>query len=586
LPKITNVITNSNVCKDIDLNLCTSIRKQSYHMPPRSKKNVVISASAQETDVIVETTPMPIPTPAPTPIPTPIPISAPNPPVKPYFSIIKQFIEDVIADIGKNQIHHGLFIRAEVSVPIEKEVEDFIRSQNYDCRIYDSLNARSKLILEELTSSNISTTRNSVFSMLCREKRPVVILLKDIDGMSALEKGAMNILGKILRSKRTLKQSKEPVSQFPVICVGTFNDDKKTRTLEAGCMTIVIDADDYKIKKLMKPAKGGSGSGSGGGGGGGGAKSTTTGTGSGSVKTLLTETEKDDDHEGGEAPTQSGMLTADVVTDSNPAKDCVGRLVGGNRIFKTNEHLFCIPNSIRTSVGLIIHENMPTFLEVLNKMDEGRASTSTPPFTHPPTPPPTHSKYISTYMECLDSMCISDKIDRTGFQKQMPIFNELSSLLKSMRIQKILKERLGYSMPEVKSWNTSEVTVNISLPTAKKRGRPKKNTVVVASTSPIASTLIPSAPLPPREEIKIHPHELEFTKSLTKYSTQYNNELFIERLNSTLMLDSRDSLDFMDVVLTDIFTTHPPSAVIPEITQLESMGISKLDIQRIKKMLV
>lgn len=550
-------------------------------MPPRAKKNVVISASEKETNVIVA----PISTP--TTISTTTPTSIPTSPAKPYFSIIKQFIEDVIADIGKNQIHHGLFIRAEVSVPIEKEVEEFIRSQNYDCRIYDSLNARSKLILEELTSSNISTTRNSVFSMLCREKRPVVILLKDIDGMAALEKGAMNTLGKILRSKRTLKQSKEPVSQFPVICVGTFNDDKKTRTLEAGCMTIVIDADDYKIKKSMKPTKGGNGSGVGG------AKSSVAGSGfgSGSVKSLLTETETDKDADPDADPDHTGMLTADVVTDSNPAKDCVGRLVGGNRIFKTNEHLFCVPNSIRTSVGLIIHENMPTFLDVLNKTNDGC------PSTHPSTTTPQTNRYTTAYMECLDSMCISDKIDRTGFQKQMPIFNELSSLLKSMRIQKILKERLGNSMPEVKPWDTSSADVvslptECSLPVPKKRGRPKKNTVVAASTLPTAAasahvlSLAPSPAPPSREEIKIHPHELEFTKSLTKYSTQYNNELFIERLNSTLMLDSRDSLDFMDVVLTDIFTTHPPSAVIPEIAQLESMGISKLDIQRIKKMLV
>ena len=176
-------------------------------------------------------------------------------PHKPYFDTIKEFIDSVVADIGKNHIHHGLFIRAEVSVPIEKEVEEFIRSQNYDCRVYDSLNTRSKTTLEELTSSTSASARSSVFSMLCKERRPIVILLKDIDGLAVLEKGAMNTLGKILRSKRILKQSKEPVSQFPVICVGTFNDDKKTRTLEAGCMTIIVENDDYKIKKTLRLKK-------------------------------------------------------------------------------------------------------------------------------------------------------------------------------------------------------------------------------------------------------------------------------------------------------------------------------------------
>jgi hypothetical protein len=482
-------------------------------------------------------------------------------PHKPYFDTIKEFIDSVVADIGKNHIHHGLFIRAEVSVPIEKEVEEFIRSQNYDCRVYDSLNTRSKTTLEELTSSTSASARSSVFSMLCKERRPIVILLKDIDGLAVLEKGAMNTLGKILRSKRTLKQSKEPVSQFPVICVGTFNDDKKTRTLEAGCMTIIVENDDYKIKKTLRLKK----------------KSDTA--------------EEREDDTGIDDTTSSGLLAsvADVVTDSNPAKDCVARLFEGDRIYQTGQHIHCIPSSIRTSVGLIIHENLPGIIKQI-KCEETETETKEDIAT-------LNKQYIHTYKQCLDTICVSDKIDRTGFQKQMTVFNELSSLLKSMRIQQIIKNKLGYTMslPENMT-HIDSIPQKVAKAEPKKRGRPKKSvsdtqpsTLTAAASAPVSAStyhLITPVSILPVKSIKINPHELEFTKSLTKYSTQYNNELFIERLNSTLMMDSKDSLDFMDVILEGLPSTLPNTMVINEVNELDALGINKLDILRIKKMLI
>jgi hypothetical protein len=310
-------------------------------------------------------------------------------------------------------------------------------------------------------------------------------------------------------------------------------------------MTIIVENDDYKIKKTLRLKK----------------KSDTA--------------EEREDDTGIDDTTSSGLLAsvADVVTDSNPAKDCVARLFEGDRIYQTGQHIHCIPSSIRTSVGLIIHENLPGIIKQI-KCEESKEDIDA-----------LNKRYIHTYNQCLDTICVSDKIDRTGFQKQMTVFNELSSLLKSMRIQQIIKDILGYTLP------ISETIVNPKVEEApisavKRRGRPKKNSTPLDTTM---SCIVDTAGTSgisniQRKSIKINPHELEFTKSLTKYSTQYNNELFIERLNSTLTMDSKDSLDFMEVILE--YTPVSSNIIIPEMVEFENMGLTKLDIQRIKKMLL
>ena len=49
-------------------------------------------------------------------------------------------------------------------------------------------------------------------------------------------------------------------------------------------------------------------------------------------------------------------------------------------------------------------------------------------------------------------------------------------------------------------------------------------------------------------------------------------------------MDSKDSLDFMEVILE--YTPVSSNIIIPEMMEFENMGLTKLDIQRIKKMLL
>ena len=77
---------------------------------------------------------------------------------------------------------------------------------------------------------------------------------------------------------------------------------------------------------------------------------------------------------------------------------------------------------------------------------------------------------------------------------------------------------------------------------------------------------------------KFNPSEVRFTKVLTKYSTEYNNYLFIQNLCFTLSMDQKDLFAF--------FLNLRDEKSEEEIYELfENYEINKLDINRIYRYL-
>ena len=133
---------------------------------------------------------------------------------------------------------------------------------------------------------------------------------------------------------------------------------------------------------------------------------------------------------------------------------------------------------------------------------------------------------IPFYLKILDNMCFADYIDRITFQKQIWQFNEMSSLIKTFKNNCIYHE----------TFNT--------------------------------------------KKIKFNPPEVRFTKVLTKYSTEYNNSIFIQNLCQQLGMDKKDLFGFF----LDIKNKYDPDT--PEMNMLfENYEISKLDINRIYRYL-
>ena len=127
---------------------------------------------------------------------------------------------------------------------------------------------------------------------------------------------------------------------------------------------------------------------------------------------------------------------------------------------------------------------------------------------------------IPFYIQQLNNICVSDYIDRITFQNQIWQFNEMSSLIKTFK--------------------------NASM----YHNYKKNNTF--------------------KSDVK----EIRFTKVLTKYSTEYNNILFIQRLCQTLGMDKYDLIVFF-VYIKDKLDDKMMADFH------EDYDITKLDINRI-----
>jgi len=79
---------------------------------------------------------------------------------------------------------------------------------------------------------------------------------------------------------------------------------------------------------------------------------------------------------------------------------------------------------------------------------------------------------------------------------------------------------------------------------------------------------------------KRKPGEIRFTKVLTKYSTEYNNSLFIQNLCQQLGMDKKDLHGFF----MELKTKYNDNEIV-SIFENENYEISKLDINRIYRYL-
>jgi hypothetical protein len=127
------------------------------------------------------------------------------------------------------------------------------------------------------------------------------------------------------------------------------------------------------------------------------------------------------------------------------------------------------------------------------------------------------------YKEALDNICFADYIDRITFQRQIWQFNEMSSLIKTFYNNKLYHDRFD--------------------------------------------------PCP-----KFNPSEVRFTKVLTKYSTEYNNAIFIQMMCQKFGMDKKDLFAFF----LHLFANKDDAQLEAIIEEYE---ITKLDIQRMQRYL-
>jgi len=405
-------------------------------------------------------------------------------------------IKEILKDFEKNKHNlttkKGIYIYGDPGTGKSTFVQKILKELDYDIIKYDAGDIRNKSIIDTITKHNMSD--KNIMSMFYKKIKRIAIIMDEIDGMNNGDKGGINSLIKIIRPKKTKKQRLEEITLNPIICIGNYHIDKKIKELMKVChvvelktptklqTTSILDNLVPNIEDSIKP--------------------NIINFIQGDLRKLTTVYELYKNKE--------NILNNNIIKNiflmksyNDDTRKITKKLI--NNRFSIEEHLTIMNETDRTIVGLLWHENI---IDVLSKM--GKEDS------------------IPFYLKILDNICFADYIDRITFQKQIWQFNEMSSLIKTFKNNRIYHDTFFSNEQK------------------------KKQT--------------------------FNPSEVRFTKVLTKYSTEYNNSIFIQNLCQELSMDKNDMFAFF----LDLKNKYNDNEIC---VLFENYYISKLDVSRIYRYL-
>ena len=375
-------------------------------------------------------------------------------------------------------ISRGIYISGDTGVGKTHLVKQLLKSLNYDIVYYDASDIRNKTIVDNLANNNMSD--RNVLSMFNKTHQRIAIVMDEVDGMNNGDKGGINNLIKLIRPKKTKKQKKEEYTLNPIICISNNHVDKKIIELKKVCVCINIPKPtSNEIIDIIN-----------------------------TIPNINLNIDTIANYVNGDLRKLDKIINLiknntidekilkslfEYKTSNDNTKQIAAKLL--TNYYPLTSHNDIISETDRTSVGLLFHENV---IDVLSNKD------------------------ISLYVKLLENICYADYIDRITFQKQIWIFNEMTSIVKTFYNNKLLHN--------TKSCN------------------------------------------------KLDPLQVRFTKVLTKYASEYNNNKFVQYLCQMLNIDKKDLyLHFLKLrestEMEDIYNLY------------EQYDVTDLEIKRLYKLI-
>lgn len=422
-------------------------------------------------------------------------------------------IKEIVTNYEENckdiQYKKGIYIYGSPGCGKTQFVINTLKEANFDVVKYDAGDVRNKSLIDTITSNNVS--KYNVLHMMTGKPKKIAIVMDEIDGMNSGDKGGITSLIKLIRQKKTKKQKLESVTLNPIICIGNYFMDKKIRELMKVChvfeLKMPTKSQTSEIIHTMMPD----------------IPSLLVGE---EEKNILQFKEEMLNYAQGDMrkisflhklyTKQRAVLTKDLLRSifhirsyHDDSKHIVSSLFNTNVPLK-NHDMF-INETERTIVALLWHENIVDMLEKVAK-----------------------EKAIPFYLKILDNICFADYIDRITFQNQIWIFNEISSLMKTLYNNKLFHDEIGMA------------------------GK------------------------------KMEDEDVRFTKVLTKYSTEYNNIIFVYMLCQELDMDRKDMISFFQE-LRMMYGGVDFNSNSEKLNEVENIftdtEIKKLDIKRMYRYL-
>ena len=394
-----------------------------------------------------------------------------------------QYIED---NKYKIDVQKGIYVYGPPGSGKTRLIKHILKLLNYDMVYYSASDIRNKTVIDSITKYNMANV--NVLSMFEKKKKKIAIVMDEIDGMNSGDKGGITGLIKLIRPKKTKKQKQEAYTFNPVICIGHHHFDKKIKDLMKVCHVFEVTAPSVpQINLLIDRFMPGLDH-----------RSRYINYFQGDLfkfRSLFDLYAK----KGGRVEYNSVKALLNQKSYNEDIKNTTKYIINNDTCISDHNHL--VNETDRTIVALLWHENI---IDMFGKFP--------------------HKEVVDFYISVLENMCFADFIDRITFQKQIWQFNEMSSLIKTMRNNSLYRE-----------FNAKKI--------------------------PYTATT-----------------DVRFTKVLTKYSTEFNNYQFLYSLTQKLMMDKKDVLGF--------FTRLRASGSDADMLGLvEELDIVPLDVNRMYRIL-
>ena len=397
------------------------------------------------------------------------------------------YIKNILINFELNKenvaFKKGIYVYGNPGTGKTTFVTNILKDMGYDIIKYDAGDIRNTTVIEDITKHNMSD--KNIMSLFNKKIRKIAIIMDEIDGMNNGDKGGINTLIKLIRPKKTKKQKLEEVTMSPIICIGNYKVDKKIKELMKVCNTVELNTPNEQnvhniinvlISTIDEVNK---------------QKIITYVNGDLRKIKCICNLHK---HKPELFTTEMIGNILQVKSYSDDTKKITNKLI--HNYYTIEQHNTVMNETDRTSVGLLWHENI---IDVIDKLDKKES--------------------LPFYIDQLENICFADYIDRITFQKQIWQFNEMSSLIKTFKNNKVFHDFFHNKKKHI-------------------------------------------------------PTEIRFTKVLTKYSTEYNNSLFIQKLCQKLTIDKKDLFGLF-IYLKNNYNSNEI------LNLLENYEICKLDINRI-----
>ena len=333
-----------------------------------------------------------------------------------------------------------------------------LRGSNHLPIRYDASDVRNKALLTSMDADHSGPV--SVMDMFHQKTTRMVTVLDDVESFFKDKSGGADSLFKMVRTsaQKSVNAKSGDRTAMPLVCIGNGKKDKKMSELAAACTLVIrirAPTDDQMDELLTDTVPG----------------YTAFDP---MVKVCACAFVHGDLRKYRFLQTAiargvSAKFICDLfqtTTDTDTARGVTSRLLSSPFPLPLSTH-GDLPDSVRSTVALLWHENVTKVLDSWNK-----------------------ETAVSVYLRALDNICLADRVAYTTFQHQSGAVGDMCSLIRTFYANYLLHQ------PEAKR---------------------------DAAHDQLACV-----------------RDIVFTKLLTKYSTEFNNAGFINRMCQQLGVDRAD----------------------------------------------